>query len=139
MKKFGKLVTGLFGLAMVTVTILPAGASMVYSHRVELEKFQAWTKMYGAGRSFEEHYVSARCEAVYPAVGVDNYKKIQCRVVDGSSVVMTTKDYYVLTEGERGYTDMELKKEYRDNYQVCFQFRGNSNSPAYAQVAYTGN
>lgn len=34
---------------------------------------------------------------------------------------------------------MELKKEYRDNYQVCFQFRGNSNSPAYAQVSYTGN
>ncbi len=138
MKKTGKLVTGLLGLAMVAVTILPCAASTVYTHDIDIPANMVWTKIYGAERSKDNKEVMARCNSVEPVSGWwDNFTKIRCRVVNGMKEPITEKTEYVLEEG-KGYVSMELLNGYLNTYSVSFQFRGNSSSAAIANVSYWG-
>ncbi|OUP46034.1 hypothetical protein [Pseudoflavonifractor sp. An187] len=138
MKKAGKLVTGLLGLAMAAVTILPCAASTVYTHDIEIPAHMVWTKIYGAERSQKNKEVKARCNSVEPPkANWDTFTKIRCRVVNGMKEPITEKKEYVLEEG-KGYVSMELLNGYLDVYSVSFQFRGNSESAAIANVSYWG-
>ena len=138
MKKSGKLVTLLLALFMVVVTILPCAASTIYTHDIEIPANKVWTKIYGAERSQKNKEVKARCNSVEPPyVTWDTFTKIRCRVVDGMKEPITEEKEYVLEEG-KGYVSMELLNGNLDLYSVSFQFRGNSESAAIANVSYWG-
>lgn len=140
MKKAGKLVTGLLGLAMAVTTILPAMAapSSVQSQKIELIENMAWVSA-GAVTYDGDNYGGGRalCESVYPKSGSDNYKYIRYRITEYYGMVITAKAYERVEEG-KGYKTIEIKRAY-DHYQhIYFQFSGNSNSSAYAIVSYDG-
>lgn len=140
MKKAGKLVTGLLGLAMAVTTILPAMAapSAVYGKKIELIENMAWVfagevtyngDRYAAGR--------ALCETVYPPSGIDTYEFIRGRITEYYGTVISTVPYTKIKEGT-GYNSIEIKRAYDYLGHIYFQFSGNTKYPAYAIVSFDG-
>lgn len=139
MKKAGKLVTGLLGLAMAVTTILPAMAapSAVYGKRVELLGGFAWS--FGGEVTHNTDYNGAKalCESVYPGTGVDNYRYIRYRITDYYGVIISKAGYVRIQEGA-GYRPVGIKDEYDYLTHIYFQFSGNTGNPAYAIVSFDG-
>lgn len=140
MKKAGKLVTGLLGLAMAVTTILPAMAapSSVESKKIELIENMAW--VFGAEVTYDgDKYAGGRalCETVYPKDGMDLYSTIRCRITDYYGVVISEKSYVKLTEGT-GYHNVEIKRAYDYLGHIYFQFAGNNRNSAYAIISCDG-
>lgn len=140
MKKAGKLVTGLLGLAMAVTTILPAMAapSSVESKKIELIENMAW--VFGAEVTYDgDKYAGGRalCETVYPEKGEDNYRYIRCRITDYYGTVISTAPYTILGEGA-GYRSIEIKRAYDYLGHIYFQFSGNTKYSAYAIISCDG-
>lgn len=140
MKKSGRLVTGLLGLAMAAVTVLPAMAAQsgVYNKKIDLLANMVWVSA-GEVTYDGDDYAGGRalCDSVYPLHGTDNYKYIRCRITEYYGMVITEKPYERIEEG-RGYKNIEIKRAY-DHYQhIYFQFAGNTDSPAHAIVSFDG-
>ncbi len=124
----------LVALGMIMITCVPVFAT---SRTIELPKDQVWTAKFSEPRTGKYSQVSAECDSVYPLSGSDNFTRIHCRVVNQSGTVISAQSYYVLTEGMSS-TYIPIKEGYLNLSVVYFQFRGNSNSPAYAAVSYYG-
>lgn len=142
MKKSGKLVTGLLGLAMAAVTILPAFAYESLNNKwVYVAEGQKWSMGYTVSRTGGFSYAGARCENVYPSDSTkdDNFERIQCRIVDRAGQQISKDSYTVLKEGERAYTKVYIQDGKLTLDTIFFQFRGNNPKyDAYAVVSATG-
>lgn len=140
MKKSGKLVTGLLGLAMAVVTVLPALAAPVGIHgqKIWLPPNMVWTYGGEVTHNSSYHGAEAMCESVYPDKGgVDTFKVIRCRITDYYGNVISTKSSIPLKEGT-GYQGIEIKQGYNHLGYIYFHFQGNSDSSANAIVSYNG-
>lgn len=143
MKKSGKLVTGLLGLAMAAVTVLPAMAlsSSLTNQVVDIPRNQVWA--YGGMVSHTPSNQGAlvRCESVFPIDGrFDDFQYIRCRITDYRGTVVSEETDKKIKEGTFGYESMRIREEYANVMSaIYFQFRGNSNAPAKALVSFKGN
>lgn len=140
MKKAGKLVTGLLGLAMAVTTILPAMAapSAVYDKKVELPPGMLWT--FGGEVTYNgDKYAGGKavCESVYPSEGVDYYNTIRYRITEYYGTVISVDPYVKITEGA-GYRSVAIKRAYDYLGHIYFQFQGNTVYPANAIVSFDG-
>ncbi len=99
---------------------------------------QVWTSQsdHTDARTGKYSSVYARNHAVRPISGIDTFSKIQVRVTNGYGLVVS--DIYTLNESASNNTSIPIKDGYLDIELVGFQFRGNSDSPAYATVSYDG-
>ena len=133
MKKriLGSVITVL-AIAAMSVTSMAATNKHIY-----LAQNQAWTSKYSESRSTNFSYAQAALESVYPTSGVDNFSKIQTRLVNSAGTQISQKAYVVLTEGD-GYKNISIKEGYLSLSTIYFQFRGNSNKAAEAVVNYRG-
>lgn len=104
---------------------------------ITLAKNQVWNTRSEISRTAKYSYVQAKCVAVYPTSGSDNFSKIQCTVANSSGTAIAAKDYYTLTEGN-AYSNMTIKEGSLNVKTVKFKFRGNSSSGAKADVTYVG-
>lgn len=135
MKFFKKYrISILVALGMIMITCMPVFAT---SRTIELPKDQVWTAKFSEPRTGRYSQVAAECDSVYPLSGSDNFKQIQCRVVNQSGTVISDQSYYVLTEGMSS-TYIPIREGYLNLSVVYFQFRGNTTSPAYTVVSYYG-
>lgn len=91
-------------------------------------------------KNSELQYTLAKCIAVYPTSGKDNYHRIKVRVKQvNNEDILSTKNYYVLVEGEN-YTKIQLKKYVGAGEKVNVQFKGNNpDKAARTEVSFTGN
>ena len=142
MKKAGKLVTGLLGLAMAAVTVMPAMAAMpayVYDFKIWLPPDMEWNSAARVTHDSNYNGAKARCETVYPDDGGhDTYTTIRYRLT-GSHAELISKDSYVkITEGA-GFVATEIKQGYNNLGFVGFEFQGNTKYSADAYVSYNGN
>lgn len=84
------------------------------------------------------NYGIARCVAVYPYNGTDNYTKIKVRTKSGGAIISAQQEY-ILTEGELA-TTIYYKKTPAVGDNVNMQFRGNNDDlRAKADVVYNVN
>ena len=137
MKRLSRAVTVLVMTFMLIASFAPMANAVITT--IAIPANQVWTSGYGAPRSLEYSYAGARCIAVYPLQGIDNFRKIQCALFTRNSVNIGFASYYVLTEGATVYTPVKIKEGYLDETVTLFKFRGNSNSAAEARVDYTGS
>lgn len=143
MKKSGKLVTGLLGLAMAAVTVLPAMAAINVEHYVvHLAENKYWTYGGWASHTMGNQGALVRCESVYPDEEnvPDNYRTIHCRIADYRGYVISEDPEVELQEGMINYQRMRIREIDANSLgTIYFQFRGNSNASAYALVSYKGD
>ena len=107
------------------------------SATITLPANKVWTSSLSASRSGAYENAKAKLLAVYPTSGSDNYTKAQVRLVNGSGNQISEKSYVVLTEGS-GWKKVKIADGYLNLKTIYFQFRGNSNDSAMAEVDYAG-
>jgi hypothetical protein len=134
MKNMKKLSTAIIVVVASFVMAIPVLA--VYQQNIYLPANQVWTTAGTAYRSGNRLNVYARCHSVYPDSGTDKFQIIQCRVLNSSGVSIS--DVVRLNETAGGYTAISIYDGYLAASPVTFQFRGNTNSSAYAVVSYQG-
>lgn len=132
-----RIVTAIVLAAMVLATCIPVFS--VSEQLIYLPANQIWTKGYGVSHNIAYSYAGAKCHSVYPISGVDDFKRIQCRLSNTLDEVITYASYYVIVEGDSNYTAMRIKEGMLDTQTVFFKFRGNSSAQANAVVSYTGS
>lgn len=120
---------------MLLTMALPAFAT--YKQNIFLPKDKKWMTAGHETRNFDYSYVRARCHSVYPESGTDNFTTIKCQVKNSSGTVIS-KQTYSLKESASSNTKVYIKEGYLSASPVYFQFRGNTNKPAYAVVSYYG-
>ncbi len=137
MKRYAKLKVFIITILVFCIMSIPTFAAM--SRTVYLAPNQLWTDRWDSShsRSGQENSVFAKCDSVYPESGWDTFTKIQVRVADTYSNIISADSYYTLTEGE-GYTTIPLNDTGKKVSTVYFQFRGNTNKAANASVTYDG-
>lgn len=124
--------------ALAGTLCMTASAASVNNRLITLFADQKWTSDYSVDRTGENGDVGAKCHSVYPISGIDDFSRIQYRVVNDSGTLIINDPYVVLYEGADTYTYREIKNGYMQLTEVNFQFRGNSDESAKAVVSYTG-
>lgn len=138
MKKiFPKIVTAFFICSLILTTHVFAARSTF-----NLPKNQEWVYKYET-RTGSYSTVLSRLYAVYPTDGSkDNFKKIQVRISASGGEVIGSGEYmsdlYILDERVNSNSIIPLYDGLLYNMRIYFQFRGNSSSPARADVYYNG-
>jgi len=122
-------------IATLAMSCIPALAS-TSNQVIYLPANQVWTLAGTDSRSKAYSYVKARNNSVYPASGIDNFQTIQCKATTNDGSVMTTKNYYQLSETSSDYTSMYVMDGYLNYNTTYFYFRGNTADSAYAVVSY---
>lgn len=118
-------------LALLLVFALGTNVSAATA-TIDLPKNQTW-KSISATRTGKKTSCTARCLSVYSTTSSDNFTRIQARIVSSSGEIMSTKQYYVLSETATKPTTINLIDGTYDNLKIKFQFRGNE--PLYAARA----
>lgn len=138
-KKYLTFIVTMLTICMMSITAFAASTN-VFNKEYYIPAQQIWTASAPVDRSVNYSYVSASLSTVYPLHGSDNFKKIQARIVTltDKPVCIMTSSYEVLTEGD-GYFKLKIMEGYLSLKTVWIQFRGNSDSAAYAVVNYKGN
>lgn len=114
-----------------TVSTFAASNVSVY-----LPASQVWTASLLDQRSGAYYDVMMNLDSVYPTGNAtDNYQKIQARIRNSDGITIMNGNYVVLNETENAQYIM-IKNGYIKTETVFFQFRGNTNSAAYAVVDY---
>lgn len=143
MKKAGKLVTGLLGLAMAAVTVLPAMAApaMVEKQVIHLEPNYLWTSVAMVSHKPTNQGALARCENVYPDDGsTDTLKHMYVRIAESVGTVISEEPEVMLRESYSTYTRVRIKEAYANVVSgIHFQFRSGGFKSAYAVVSYKGS
>ncbi|MBO5056197.1 MAG: hypothetical protein J6C64_07580 [Lachnospiraceae bacterium] len=124
-------------LTMTTIWMTSISALAASGVLIDIPKNQIWTSSYGATRTGSFSYVYAACDSVYPASGVDTFKKIQVRIISSTGKLMMDNESKVLTEGGT-LEQISIKEGFLGEDKVFFQFRGNSAESAKAVVTYMG-
>ena len=121
---------------VVAVMIVPSFAASYVT--IHLASNRYWTKGYGASHDPNYSTCGAMCHSVSPYSGTDYFHTIQCRVTNTYNETISTSGSYLLSEGASSYQEIKIKEGYLNTNTVYFQFRGNSNSQAIAEVSYIG-
>ena len=124
-------------IVILAITIIPAFAD-ANNQVIYLQQNQQWTDPFQAYHNINYYRCGARCHSVYPVSGVDQFKKIQCKVTNISGTIITFISHYILDEEATTFTSFILKDGYLGTNDIYFYFRGNAAPSAYAVVSYKG-
>lgn len=114
-------------LVLCSMLSFPAAAKGYSNYHMHLEAGQKWTDSLWDERTGAYNDIIVRCDAVYPAVGFDNFTQIQCQATDAWDNVVT--DIVTLTEGASS-SYIPLKNGTLNTPYIGFQFRGNNTNLA---------
>lgn len=131
-----KIVSAIVIAVMIVLTLVPSFAASYVT--IQLASNRYWTKGYGESHDPSYSTCGAMCHSVSPYSGTDHFHTIQCRVTNTYNETISTSGSYSLSEGASSYQEIKIKEGYLNTNTVYFQFRGNSNSQAIAEVSYIG-
>lgn len=131
MKKIIISFTVIFFMLVMSISVRASSTEKL----IYLPSNQIWTdRTDNAGqRTGNYSYTEVRCHSVYPESGFDTFSKMQVRLSDMYHNIISNT--YVLTEGS-SFTKVYLLEGTLSVNDIYYEFRGNSNSSAYAVVTY---
>lgn len=129
-----KILITLFVMVSMLAMSMQAMASATYK-TIYLEPNKLWSdRIDNPGvRTGNYSYVEVTCHSVYPESGSDNFSRMQVRIADMYSNDLSS--IYTIKEGD-GANKIYLLEGYLNTKNIYYEFRGNSNSDAYAVVTY---
>lgn len=136
-----KVVTALCTVLLLSMAMgtMVMQAAVRNEYNLYLAKKQAWNVRESFSRSRGDNPVYVQCIEVRPTSGLDNYHKIQTRVVNFDLNLTPMSDTYIIDEEINGYTPITLYEKYWNYTPVRMEFCGNNPLyDAYAAVSYDG-
>ena len=132
MKIQQKFVSGIITIAVVAAMCVPTLAT-TYRKTLVLPEGKVWVNTPTVTRTTKNSYAQARCISVYPDSGLDVFSAIRARVTDTRRNVISKE--VTLSEG-LPMSRIDIKDGNLDIERVVFEFRGNSQPGANAEVEY---
>ena len=119
-------------------------ANICMADSVEQKRIDIWAYSWSecdankVSRTGNSAYAYARNHAVFPDNGgTDNYKKIQCRIVNDYDLQISNTT--ILNETSTKNTNIKIYDGYLNMKTANFEFKGNSDKNAIAIVSYGSN